>query len=80
MAAINVPSAAFSAQAQNLPIAFGPVTVNGQNIVLWSVKGTSMKIDWAKPTLRYVIDNQAFPPMYNVVNVPQANQVGLSLI
>lgn len=73
--ALNVPSAQFTTQAQNLPVAFGPVTVNGQNLVLWTVKGSTMIIDWAKPTLKYVIDNNSnFPSTYNVISVPQANQ------
>jgi len=80
IAALNVPSAQFSTQAQNLPVNFGPVAVNGQNIILWTVKGQAMRIDWAKPTLRYVIDNNPnFPPPYNVVQVPQANQVRMPL-
>ncbi|KAF2196616.1 hypothetical protein GQ43DRAFT_382858 [Delitschia confertaspora ATCC 74209] len=73
--ALNVPSAAFTQQAQTLPVAFGPVTVNGQNLVLWTVSGSSMVIDWAKPTLKYIAENNAsYPSSYNIINVPQANQ------
>jgi hypothetical protein len=66
----NVPSAQFASQAQNLPVGFGPVASNGQNLVLWTVNGTSMIIDPGKPTLRYVAEgNNNFPPTYNVVSV-----------
>lgn len=66
----NVPSTNFAQQAQNLPVAFGPVASNGQNLVLWTVNGTSMIIDPGKPTLKYVAENNNnFPPEYNVVSV-----------
>lgn len=66
----NVPSANFATQARNLPVGFGPVASNGQNLVLWTVNGTSMIIDPGKPTLKYVAENNNnFPPEYNVVSV-----------
>ncbi|KAF2727245.1 laccase precursor [Polyplosphaeria fusca] len=71
--AINVPSAQFQQQAQNLPVAFGPVASNGQNLVLWTVNGTSMIIDPGKPTVQYVAEgNTSYPPSYNVVSVSDA--------
>lgn len=68
--AINVPSAPFAAQAQTLPVGFGPVNSNGQNLVLWTVNGTAMLIDPGRPTLKYVAENNNnFPSTYNVVQV-----------
>jgi FtsP/CotA-like multicopper oxidase with cupredoxin domain len=72
----NVPSAAFASQAQTLPVAFGPVASNGQNLVLWTVNGTSMIIDPGEPTLKYIAQNNPnYPPEYNVVSVSPAATV-----
>jgi FtsP/CotA-like multicopper oxidase with cupredoxin domain len=68
----NVPSSTFAAQAKTLPVAFGPVAVQN-NLVLWTVNGTSMKIDPGHPTIKYVADNQTPPQPYNVVQVPSTS-------
>jgi archaellum component FlaG (FlaF/FlaG flagellin family) len=74
----NVPSAQFASQAQNLPVNLGTVASNGQNLVLWTVNGTSMIIDPGKPTLRYVADNNLnFPQEYNVVSVSPTAAVSI---
>lgn len=79
MIAKNVPSAQFASQAQNLPVGFGPVESNGQNLVLWTVNGTSMIIDPGKPTLRYIADrNNSFPESYNLVEVSASAAVSHS--
>lgn len=66
----NVPSAPFQSQAANLPVAFGPVASNGQNLILWTINGTSMVVNPGKPTLKYVAENNLnFPQSYNVVRV-----------
>ncbi|KAF2269117.1 laccase precursor [Lojkania enalia] len=68
--ALNVPSAPFQQQAQTLPVGFGPVNTNGQNLVLWTVNGTSMIIDPGKPTIEYVADgNTSYPQSYNLIEV-----------
>ncbi|KAF2195149.1 multicopper oxidase [Zopfia rhizophila CBS 207.26] len=73
--AVNVPSQQFANQAQTLPVAFETVVTNGQNIVLWTINGTSMIIDPGKPTVQYIAQgNSSFPPSYNLVEVPQATQ------
>ncbi|KAF2819653.1 laccase precursor [Ophiobolus disseminans] len=65
----NVPSASFAAQAKTLPVAFGPVAVQN-NLVLWTINGTSMVIDPGFPTVKYVAqNNNNFPASYNVVQV-----------
>lgn len=66
----TVPSAQFASQAQNLPVGFGPVASNGQNVVLWTINGTSMIIDPGKPTLAYLAEgNTSYPQSYNLVEV-----------
>ncbi|KAF2108380.1 laccase precursor [Lophiotrema nucula] len=69
---LSVPSAPFASSAQNLPVAFGPVAANN-NLVLWTVNGTSMIIDPGKPTIQYVAEgNTSYPRSYNLVEVSAA--------
>jgi len=71
----TVPSANFASQAQSLPVGFGPVNSNGQNVVLWTINGTSMIIDPGKPTLQYLATgNTSYPPSYNLVEVSPTAQ------
>lgn len=78
----NVPSQQFATQAQNLPVGFGPVNSNGQNIVLWTVNGTSMIIDPGKPTVQYIAENNqsSIPASYNLVEVSPTAQVSTIII
>lgn len=69
----NVPSSTFAAQSKTLPVAFGPVAVQG-NTVLWTINGTSMILDPGFPTVKYVAqNNNNFPQSYNVVQVPSTS-------
>lgn len=71
----TVPSAQFASQAKDLPVAFGPVASNGQNIVLWTVNGTSMIIDPGKPTVQYVAEkNTSYPQSYNLIEISASAQ------
>jgi hypothetical protein len=46
------------------------VASNGQNVVLWTINGTSMIIDPGKPTLAYLAEgNTSYPQSYNLVEV-----------
>lgn len=74
----NVPSADFASQARSLPVAIGPVASNGENVVLWTINGTSMIVDPGKPTLKYVAENNnSYPASYNVVSVSPGATVSL---
>ena len=74
----TVPSANFASQAQTLPVGFGPVNSNGQNVILWTINGTSMIIDPGKPTLQYLATgNTSYPPSYNLVEVSPSAQVSI---
>lgn len=66
--ALNVPSASFSAQAKTLPVAFGPVAVQN-NLVLWTINGTSIVIDPGNPTVKMVAQGQTPPASYNVIEL-----------
>jgi FtsP/CotA-like multicopper oxidase with cupredoxin domain len=69
----NVPSSTFAAQAKTLPVAFGPVAVQN-NLVLWTINGTSMIVDPGQPTVKYVAqNNNNIPASYNVVQVPSTS-------
>lgn len=76
----SVPSANFLAQNQALDVALGSaVNSNGQNVISWTINGTMLHIDWAKPTLQYVreaalSDDIAFPESLNVIKLPRAHQ------
>ncbi|KAH7115251.1 laccase precursor [Dendryphion nanum] len=71
----TVPSGPFISQAQTLPVGFGPVATNGQNIVLWTINGTSMIVDPGKPTLQYLAQvNSSVPREYNMVEVSPTAQ------
>jgi hypothetical protein len=75
----TVPSAEFQSQAQNLPVGFGPVNSNGQNVVLWTINGTSMIIDPGKPTIQYVAEkNTSYPASYNLIEVSPTAKVSCS--
>nr|ABY89704.1 laccase precursor [Phoma sp. UHH 5-1-03]ABY89705.1 laccase precursor [Phoma sp. UHH 5-1-03] len=65
----TVPSSTFAAQAKSLPVAFGPVAVQN-NLVLWTINGTSQVVDPGNPTIKYVAENNNnFPQALNVVEV-----------
>ncbi|KAH8701344.1 Cupredoxin [Phaeosphaeriaceae sp. PMI808] len=65
----SVPSSTFAAQVKSLPVVFGPVAVQN-NLVLWTINGTSMVIDPGNPTVKYVAqNNNSFPAAYNVIQV-----------
>ncbi len=41
------------------------------NLVTWPINGSSMRVDWAQPTLQYVMDgNTDYPRAHNVVEMP----------
>lgn len=74
----NVPSSTFAAQAKTLPVGFGPVAVQN-NLVLWTINGTSMVVDPGNPTVKYVAqNNNNFPPSYNVVQVASTSATQVS--
>jgi FtsP/CotA-like multicopper oxidase with cupredoxin domain len=76
----NVPSSTFAAQAKNLPVAFGPVAVQN-NLVLWTVNGTSMVVDPGNPTIKIVASGtNTFPPSYNVVEVASTSATQASTL
>jgi hypothetical protein len=56
-----------------------PVKVN--NLFTWSINGTSILVDWEKPTLAYVnngtMDN--IPAATDVYSLPNANEVRILL-
>jgi len=69
----NVPSSTFAAQAKTLPVAFGPVAQQN-NLVLWTINGTSQVVDPGNPTIKYVATgNNNFPPALNIVDVPSTS-------
>jgi len=73
--ALNVPSAQFQSQAGDLPVGFGPVVTNNQSLVLWTVNGTSMRIDPGKPTVKYVAEhNTSYPKSYNLIEISSTAQ------
>lgn len=72
----TAPANTFSKSIGNtLPVALATETVNGTTNVFWKVNGSSIDIQWEKPTLQYVMEgNSSFPPNLNLIKVPQANQ------
>ncbi|KAF2425356.1 hypothetical protein EJ08DRAFT_594437 [Tothia fuscella] len=70
--ALPVPSSTFAARSEELDFISGR---GNQNIVNWFVDGSSMDVDWEKPTLDYVRDgNTSYLSSMNVVEMPEANQ------
>ncbi|KAM5466595.1 hypothetical protein MauCBS54593_005852 [Microsporum audouinii] len=59
-------------------------TVEGINVRLthtalfqWTINGSSLALDWNKPTLKYIFNNASdFPTPYNVVPVERKNPTG----
>ena len=73
----DVPSADFAAQSAELDINLvNGVSSNGENIVQWTINGTTMIIDWEEPTLQYVLDdNTTYPPNLNIIELPKIDAV-----
>ncbi|KAF2860096.1 multicopper oxidase [Piedraia hortae CBS 480.64] len=64
-----VPSSTFTSTVRQLDISLdtGKTATDGDTIVLWRLNETSLDVDWAKPTVQYVLDgNNSFPESYNV--------------
>ena len=71
----TIPSANFVAAAKNLPVTLGQTARDGSNIFTWFVNGSTMVVDWQKPTLQYVLDNNNnYPSSFNLQQVNGANQ------
>jgi FtsP/CotA-like multicopper oxidase with cupredoxin domain len=70
--AISVPSETFASQSELLAFTSGR---GAQNIVNWFIDGSSMDVDWEKPTLDYVRDgNTSYLQSMNVFEMPQADE------
>lgn len=69
----DVPSTAFTTQAQTLPVntdTFEGVTGNQQNIVLWGINLTAIDVDWEKPILSYVQQGDTnYPKTENLIEL-----------
>ncbi|KAF1984792.1 multicopper oxidase [Aulographum hederae CBS 113979] len=74
---IPVPSDTFAAVVEQLSVGITPAN---SPIVNWLITGaglnaSSMNVDWEKPTLDYVRDqNSSFPTELNVIELPSINQ------
>lgn len=68
----TVPRDIFASQAKKLNVDLTTeVTTNGQNVVVWSINGTGIHVDWEEPTLKYVRDgNTDYPRVMNLIEVP----------
>jgi hypothetical protein len=77
----TAPSASFTAApSNNIDVNLAVQNWQGQQRVYWKLKGQDMNITWDEPTLEYLAKgNMNFPQRYNVFQVPQANQVSLSI-
>ncbi|GAM83354.1 hypothetical protein ANO11243_013410 [Dothideomycetidae sp. 11243] len=69
----TVNSTTFNQQVQDLTLdltqaSFGS---NGQNVVVWALNLTALVVDWATPTLEYVINGStSFPKSYDIIEIP----------
>lgn len=53
----------------------------GSPLFVWQINGSSINVDWNKPVLQYVIENNtSYPPSENIVSVPSNNQWSYWLI
>jgi hypothetical protein len=66
----NVPSSSFASQVKCLPVSFQDVTTNSQNVGLWTVNGSSLRVDCGKPTVQYVADQNTSYPSRSVLSHP----------
>ena len=73
----TAPQASFTATpAHDIDVALDSHDWEGQTRVFWKVKGHDMNITWDEPTLEYVAKGiTTFPDRYNVLNIPENNQV-----
>lgn len=72
------PLTNFSPTTNNLPVDFIADTNPAVSKVFWRVNGSSMRVQWDKPTLQYVLEgNTSYPRNENVYEVPTANTVSV---
>ncbi|CAD0087107.1 unnamed protein product [Aureobasidium mustum] len=62
----------YQAQVKTLSTGVAPgLTTNGQNFALWHLDTTAMMVNWDKPTLQYVFEqNTSYPDPYAVIEIP----------
>ena len=70
----NVPKDTFVNQAKTLPIdtqhGESNLTTNNKNIVYWGINSTAIDVDWKKPVLSYVKeDNDDYPVTENLIEL-----------
>ncbi|KAF2157303.1 multicopper oxidase [Myriangium duriaei CBS 260.36] len=69
----SVDQSSFESQLKDLTVDLTVATLgtNGQNFVYWALNLSAMNVDWQKPTLQYVMENNnSFPTQYDVIEVP----------
>ncbi|KAL9050520.1 MAG: hypothetical protein Q9162_006585 [Coniocarpon cinnabarinum] len=65
----------FMAQINDLDVdVFVPgINTNNQNIAYWGINMSAIKVDWEKPTLQYVRNNEQYPAAENIIEIPDQN-------
>jgi FtsP/CotA-like multicopper oxidase with cupredoxin domain len=54
--------------------------VTGTPLFVWRVNGSSIDVDWNKPVIKYVMDNNSsYPATENIISVNTVNQASLLL-
>ena len=73
----TVNASTFNTQAHNLDVDIGNTTgvvTNNKSIVVWGINLTAIDVDWEKPILSYVQQNDTdYPVSENLISLPTAN-------
>lgn len=75
-----VDQSTFTSQLEtlNVDLDFPGVATNDQNVVLWALNTSTMKIAWDQPTLQMVYDkNTTYPAAYDVIEIPNEGVVSV---
>lgn len=66
-------SSDFIQQAKELDVAFPAlgVTSNGQNILQWGISASALDVQWEKPIMSYLLENnRTWPSTENLIEIP----------
>ncbi|KAK1574664.1 multicopper oxidase [Colletotrichum navitas] len=70
----TAPKDEFDPNKQILDVNLAQPTINGTQVFRWTVSGSSIDIQWDKPTLEYVAEgNSSWPTRANIIEIPQAS-------
>jgi FtsP/CotA-like multicopper oxidase with cupredoxin domain len=70
----TAPQSQFNVQNGILDVVLDTPTVGTDTVFRWKVNGSSINVQWEKPILEYISqNNNSYPAQANIISIPQAN-------